>query len=130
MTRLGLPYLNKRTGNMPLRPVLRPDADAILVLGDTDAVVQLHDTGTKVLPALGNLLVRIPDIFGLVFLGGRVPRAPAEAPVARPPGDRVFEQVMEGLLRCVESLEEGRVSEAPVTVDGTAPWPLRAGDGD
>jgi len=71
------------TRYLPFRPVLRTQAHAVLLRRNTHSLVQLRDAGTEILPPLGRLGVRHPDILLLPRLRLGIPRAPAEAALVR-----------------------------------------------
>lgn len=65
------------TRDLPFRTVLRPQSYGILILGDAQLALDLDDTGTKVLPPLSNLSVRLPDVLGLPGLSDGIPWSPS-----------------------------------------------------
>lgn len=118
------------TGNLPLSAVLRPQTNTILLLGNTNALVQLDNSGTQVLPALSNLAIRDPGVLVLPRLAGRIPGPPTQALVVRDGLSRRLEQVVKRAMRRVVRLQQRAVHEAPVTVYGSAVRSLGARDGE
>ena len=57
------------TSYLPLRPVLAPDANAMVTGRNTDATMKLEDAGPEVLGSLVNLDIRLPEEMVLPALG-------------------------------------------------------------
>lgn len=85
------------TGDLPFGSVLGPYAHTKLGGGDANALMQLYDTRTKILPSLGNFGVCQPDISGLPSLGGGVPWPPAQRALVGAGLPGILEKVVEGL---------------------------------
>lgn len=117
------------TGNLPLRSVLAPKTNAILLLSDPQSLVKLDDTDTEVASPLSNLCVCLPN---------------EVAPRLRNTVIWAFAQtsLIGILIRCdredvvsssdcwIEGLEERPVAETPVTVDSRAALNFGARDRD
>lgn len=118
----------QRTGNVPLRAVLGPQANAVVVAGDADVLVDFYETSAEVLTTLGNLGIRGPGVLVLPILGRGIPSSVTQAPCVGALLRSLLEQVVDGLNGGVKGGQQRAVAEAPMPVDGTAAFLLRTRD--
>lgn len=120
----------QRTGNVPLRTVLRPQTDTVVVAGDANLLVNLNQASAKVLATLGNLGIGSPSVLVLPVLGRRVPCSVTQALCVGALLGGLLKQVVNGLDGRIKSGQQRAVAEAPMAVDGAAPFLLGAWNRD
>jgi hypothetical protein len=115
------------TGDLPLRSILAPKTNAILLLGDAQSLVKLDDTDAEVPSPLSNLCVCLPNEVA-PGLRNTVVWALAQTSLVGILLRCDGEDVVSSSDCWIEGLEERPVAETPVTVDSRAALDFRARD--
>lgn len=114
------------TSNLPLRAVLRPDTDSILLVRIADALVNLDKTGSEIVPSLSNLAISHPFEAVAPGLGRGIPLAASHALLVGSLAGGSLEKVVNRANFRIIGGQEISITKSPASVDGAATRTLGA----